>query len=899
MSFQLIFTSAAHLLDSGASGYGVVARSHSLPQMLYARLMELNTFKEPAEIGIIGPQYSYRTLDCGGSVYHVLSCIQDAGADYSRRRCHIAHHLVLTFEEVQAMRRNSIRPTPAGIAYALHKVGFWISKWVGEPRYIENEPRLTASALPDASLQVTWKAMTGHKGNARAFLPPFDKECLTVFPKGTTAEDILLIFNESDWLSATRGWGRTFTTYGTPEDSFTDIQRISVPVGNDLELRTSFRSRPCLRISSSLCLPNSPVVGREAESDPLGRGFSRGSVPTDTTTEEAEPLAIHLPYKYIESPDEETFDTPPPIHPYIRLAGYVAGLLLLAVGIYALTSTTADDAGEVAGTLISKQIQHEDSATLLHSLLAAPYSPEKTCRVLDKVEARLREHHPNGEGDQSVLLSECIGILRHASIDIQGHAANLQRLSECAAQLGLNADNLCCLYMHEATHDRTIEEWLSGISLEERQAWERLLDENPHRAAWLMQPPFLPFMEPLYFSSYKEDKVVLSETNDSAQVLPESTSERFEPAKEQEHEGDVKDAISPVEHIFVLEKPTVQETENDRVIAPGEKIPESMERLLSLTQSDPLNINHGEYVVTILGVDSPLPVELRSNDSVLRIKRSENTYLFEVSGAEESGHTIPSVVVTIKKKQLKDVTTIDGRPAALRLTLSTGDTERPVTYIMAGHYAVPIEITSEEPPPPIKQAHLPLTLTDLELKPMGPSSRRVLLKPREELEYPWKALRHECSTKEVLYLNLPRWTQAGNEITEKKGKNIPYTWECISPVDMREADADYCQIRVWRVYDFSKRLKRAFYEEANTPRDSKRLHPFFSLSTLYQTLLRLEKPNLTDKARNHIMQGYFKLMADTGFNTLVADILSPTTLCCIPQRRLLVHKLTRFVRVPR
>ena len=100
MALQLIYTSAAQLLDSSQSGYGIVARSEVMPREMRRKLTELSRYRTGSCRGITGPQCAYTTLTYANSEYHVLTVSQPAGADYSGRMCHLSHHLVLLPEEV-------------------------------------------------------------------------------------------------------------------------------------------------------------------------------------------------------------------------------------------------------------------------------------------------------------------------------------------------------------------------------------------------------------------------------------------------------------------------------------------------------------------------------------------------------------------------------------------------------------------------------------------------------------------------------------------------------------------------------------------------------------------------------------------------------------------------------
>lgn len=236
------------------SGYGVVARSEKMSLPLAKKIAKLSNFKDFQRIA--GPQYSYRIIDCAGQTYHVLSCIQEAGSDYTGRNCHIAHHLALPKDVVRNLRQHQSRPTPAGIILSLAQSGFWLASWSGEPTRQLAEAYLSAEALPETNLQKTWLAWTSHKSNARAFsTPPYEHDCLITVPEQISSEDILRLINESDWLDHYRGWGKTFTTHGEAKDTFADTQRIFVADGDSLEGRATRTGRPILRINASFHLP--------------------------------------------------------------------------------------------------------------------------------------------------------------------------------------------------------------------------------------------------------------------------------------------------------------------------------------------------------------------------------------------------------------------------------------------------------------------------------------------------------------------------------------------------------------------------------------------------------------------------------------------------------------------
>ena len=260
MPQQLIHTSAEHLLDRDGSGYGTVARSEEMPRILRDKLTALSGYREVACKELRGAQYAYRVLPARGTAYHVLTRVQTCGADYSGRACHIAHHLVLTAAEAEAMRRHPARPTPAGIMLAMERRGLWRTCWCGEPSFLTDVPAFCAADMPDAAAQPAWKRMTGHKGNARAFLlPQYEHDCVLLVPPGTEGADILHLLHEGDWLTRQRGWGHTFTTAAEDTDSFADTHRMAcTAAARGIIERASLAGHPVLHITETLELPQAP-----------------------------------------------------------------------------------------------------------------------------------------------------------------------------------------------------------------------------------------------------------------------------------------------------------------------------------------------------------------------------------------------------------------------------------------------------------------------------------------------------------------------------------------------------------------------------------------------------------------------------------------------------------------
>ena len=113
MPLKLIYTSAPRLLQAGRSGFGTVAMSRNIPFQAVKLAEDCSKFSRQAGLSAARVIYSYRTVRCSDSVWHILSCVRDAGTDYSGRTNHLAQHLMFDSREASACVREGM--TPAGV----------------------------------------------------------------------------------------------------------------------------------------------------------------------------------------------------------------------------------------------------------------------------------------------------------------------------------------------------------------------------------------------------------------------------------------------------------------------------------------------------------------------------------------------------------------------------------------------------------------------------------------------------------------------------------------------------------------------------------------------------------------------------------------------------------------
>lgn len=481
MSYQLIYHAPATECRPPTNGV-VAARSRTIPRPLEQALAELSPELCPGSANSEERQFSYMLTECDGATFHVLSSLYSAPS-----QGYTAHHLALTYDEVQALRRNASRPTPAGLMQALDTIGLWCTTTARQRfPYIDDEPRLTAAALPEAGGQLTWERLTGQKNNARCFFTsPYDRNCLVAVPANLSVQDILMLIHESDWLSSTRGWGKTFITQASAATRL-PCNRIVLPPGSTAT-PAGEPDRPLLTIDEQLAANFYQATPSTEQPRPL-RATPHGATANDT--------GRYLPYKFAETSDSEIYKVLPPPNKWLRRACYLAGAALLWAGVSLISGLVMDDAGELTGDIIT-QINTGEDALLLARLAAGNYSHESTVRHLDKFEARLRTLPATDDNSSRHILLECVNLLRSASKLSTGHADNLRQLTAYAATLRQSSDSLCRLYMHEATYNRPAENWLPAGDAAELATWQDLLTDHPGMLKWLAEPPFAPYLAPL------------------------------------------------------------------------------------------------------------------------------------------------------------------------------------------------------------------------------------------------------------------------------------------------------------------------------------------------------------------------------------------------------------------
>ena len=200
--------------------------SRNIPFQAVKLAEECSKFSRQAGLSAARVVYSYRTVRCSDSVWHILSCVRDAGTDYSGRTNHLAQHLMFDSREASACAREG--KTPAGVILGtawLDHDGFcgWIADGV---HWDAHEPEPTWQ---------WWQAYSG-SGDCRKNLSSEAalRGAVLVYGGGLesqTEEDakkVLFLYAESQADCPDHGWGVTFTTSLEPNDELSEFRWIGV-----------------------------------------------------------------------------------------------------------------------------------------------------------------------------------------------------------------------------------------------------------------------------------------------------------------------------------------------------------------------------------------------------------------------------------------------------------------------------------------------------------------------------------------------------------------------------------------------------------------------------------------------------------------------------------------------
>jgi hypothetical protein len=288
MAWQLIYTSAPRLLEAGRTGFGTVARHRAVSGMLVSTVERFSQFARLPGHDPRRVVHTYRILTVGSGTYHVFSCLQDAGSDYTGRTNHLAQHVIAEAREIRALSASGL--TPADILLAMP----WRSTWTEAPRFLDPAEEIDLAGFRPATT-CAWASATGNPAYARLLcMPQALKGCYLIPPPGV---NVLELFREAMREAPQGGWQTSFTTTLEPNDEVGDFRWIGLPSGSPLRSQAEVSNRPLLDLTQPSKLPAPPEP--PAQPAPLRR--------------EPEAVAAHQaePAMTMRSPDKVSLNRPP------------------------------------------------------------------------------------------------------------------------------------------------------------------------------------------------------------------------------------------------------------------------------------------------------------------------------------------------------------------------------------------------------------------------------------------------------------------------------------------------------------------------------------------------------------------------------------------------------------
>lgn len=250
MAWQLIYTSAPRLIEAGRTGFGTVARHRAVSGLLAAAVERFSQFArlpghDPRRI-----VHAHRILTVGSGTYHVLSCLQDAGSDYTGRTNHIAHHLIAEPREIRALAAAGVTPADVLLSMA------WRTTWSEGPRYLDPSEEINLSSFA-ATTSHAWTSVTGDPASAGILWSrEAQKGCYLILPSGIGG---LELFRESLLVEPAQAWQTRFTTCLEPNDDVADFRWVALPSASPMRTHVETSNRLVLDLTRPETLPATPA----------------------------------------------------------------------------------------------------------------------------------------------------------------------------------------------------------------------------------------------------------------------------------------------------------------------------------------------------------------------------------------------------------------------------------------------------------------------------------------------------------------------------------------------------------------------------------------------------------------------------------------------------------------
>lgn len=226
MAFQLIYTSAPRLLEAGQTGFGVVARHREISAVAVRELERASQFTREHGYRVDRIRFAHWILNAGAKRFHVISRVRDAGADYTGRTNHIAHHIVIEGREVSQIEKSGLDPATIALSIA------WRDQWSEDPTWLGSDEEIDLLRLPisDFSHPIAWETVAHNPNRAYTLTNCGREKTLLVKPRGLQDADtsVLQLFAESLVPMDTHRWQITFAIEPEPRDDRTSLSWISL-----------------------------------------------------------------------------------------------------------------------------------------------------------------------------------------------------------------------------------------------------------------------------------------------------------------------------------------------------------------------------------------------------------------------------------------------------------------------------------------------------------------------------------------------------------------------------------------------------------------------------------------------------------------------------------------------
>jgi len=251
MALQLVYTSAPRLLDAGRTGFGIVARSKSLPPLAANAIERFSKYANMQGTDRSRVVMAHRKVTIGSNRFHVLSRICDSGSDHTGRTNHIAHHLIFSPLEIRQALAQRLTPADIFAQFA------WLDRWEGTPKvYDGSEGFQIEGFLPEysATNRAAWIGVTGEPIHSRLLAwDEAPRSGALIVPAGI---DLLPLLGEA-LAECQNPWGKTFTTSLEPTDELSELDWvIASPTDGSAISRVS--SRMVYDVSRPIDLPVPP-----------------------------------------------------------------------------------------------------------------------------------------------------------------------------------------------------------------------------------------------------------------------------------------------------------------------------------------------------------------------------------------------------------------------------------------------------------------------------------------------------------------------------------------------------------------------------------------------------------------------------------------------------------------